>query len=179
MKKLPPLKIGFLFVTIFSIAYANEFMENIEEVRKKNDNTFTLTVTLDKYISKYSSWNSSDKAALSYIASRCGTLNKVLSEKYKHSGPQDVLNAAYNSSLTNAVLFSRASSDIYKTRCINYDCIKEKKIIAEEREKKWALIYEEAFERILIDGKIRKDLGPSLFISDMSTCLNKVKPILK
>ena len=40
MKKLPVLKI-FLILVIptFSNIYANEFMENIEEVRKKNDNT--------------------------------------------------------------------------------------------------------------------------------------------
>jgi hypothetical protein len=177
MKKIFLLKICFiLFVTIFSNAYANEFMENIAEVRKKNNADFALTVTLDIYMSKHSSWNLSDKSSLSYIASRCGILNKVLSEKYKHVGAQD---AAYKLLLTDAVLFSRASSDIYKTRCINYDCIKEKKIIAQQREKKWALIYEEAFEYILIDGEIRKDFGSSLFVSDISTCLNKVKPILK
>ena len=125
MKKIFLLKIYFiLFVTIFSNAYANEFMENIAEVRKKNNADFALTVTLDIYMSKHSSWNLSDKSSLSYIASRCGILNKVLSEKYKHVGAQD---AAYKLLLTDAVLFSRASSDIYKTRCINYDCIKRKK----------------------------------------------------
>jgi len=59
MKKIFLLKICFtLFVTIFSSAYANEFMENIEEVRKNKDNaTFTLSDTLNEYISKNSSWN--------------------------------------------------------------------------------------------------------------------------
>ena len=38
IKKLPPRKIFFIFiVSIFSCAYANEFMKNIEEVRKNND----------------------------------------------------------------------------------------------------------------------------------------------
>ena len=173
MKKLLPLKIGFLFVTIFSIAYANEFMENIEEVRKNKDNaTFTLPDTLNEYISKHSSWNSSDKSSLSYIASRCGILNKVISERYKDVGAQD----EYNRAIINTVFFSRASSDIYKTRCINYACIKEKKIIAQEREKKWALIYEEELvKNIDIYGKIiHGDIK-----SDFSTCTIKVKPVLK
>jgi len=175
MKKLLPLKICFiLFVTIFSNAYANEFMENLEEVRKNKDNaTFTLPDTLNEYISKNSSWNSSDKSSLSYIASRCGILNKVISERFKNNATaQDV----YNLSLMDAVFFSRASSDIYKTRCINYACIKEKKIIAQEREKKWALIYEEeVVKNIDIYGKIiHGDIK-----SDFSTCMSKVKPILK
>ena len=38
IKKLPPRKIFFIFIlSIFSCAYANEFMKNIEEVRKNND----------------------------------------------------------------------------------------------------------------------------------------------
>jgi hypothetical protein len=175
MKKLLPFKICFiLFVTIFSSAYANEFMENLEEVRKNKDNaTFTLPDTLNEYISKNSSWNSSDKSSLSYIASRCGILNKVISERFKNNAAaQDI----YNLSLMDAVLFSRASSDIYKTRCINYACIKEKKIIAQEREKKWALIYEEeVVKNIDIYGKIiHGDIK-----SDFSTCTIKVKPVLK
>ena len=175
MKKLLPLKICFiLFVTIFSNAYANEFMENLEEVRKNKDNaTFTLPDTLNEYISKNSSWNSSDKSALSYIASRCGILNKVISERFKNNAAaQDV----YNLSLMDAILFSRVSSDIYKTRCINYDCIKEKKIITQEREKKWASLYEEeVVKNIDIYGKIiHGDLK-----SDFSTCSIKVKPVFK
>ena len=174
MKKLPLLKICFiLFVTIFSSAYANEFMENLEEVRKNKDTaTFTLPDTLNEYMSKNSSWNSSDKSSLSYIASRCGILNKVISERYKDVGAQD----KYNRAIMDAVIFSSASSDIYKTRCINYDCIKEKRIIAQEREKKWTLIYEEEAEKnIDIYGKmINEDIN-----SDFSTCMNKVKPILK
>ena len=174
MKKLHLLKICFiLFTTIFSSAYANEFMENIEEVRKKNDNNFILTVTLDKYISKYSSWNSSDKAALSYIASRCGILFEVISERYKNIADAQ---KNYNIAIRNSIFFSRASSDIYKTRCINYDCIKEKKITSQEREKKWGLIYgEEVVKNIDIYGEmIHGDIK-----SDISTCISKVKPNLK
>ena len=175
MKKLLLLKICFtLFVTIFSSAYANEFMENLEEVRKNKDNaTFIFPDTLNEYISKNSSWNLSDKSTLSYIASRCGILNKVISERFKdNAAAQDI----YNLSLMDAVFFSRASSDIYKTRCINYACIKEKKIIAQEREKKWTLIYEEELvKNIDIYGKIiQGDIK-----SDFSTCTIKVKPVLK
>ena len=175
MKKLLLLKICFiLFITIFSSAYANEFMENLEEVRKNKDNaTFTLPDTLNEYISKNSSWNSSDKSSLSYIASRCGILNKVISEHFKNNtASQDV----YNLSVMDTVFFLKASSDIYKTRCINYDCIKEKKIIAQEREKKWTLIYEEeAIKNIDIYGKIIH----GGIKSDFSTCTIKVKPVLK
>ena len=138
MKKLLLLKICFsLFVTIFSTVSANEFMENIEEVRQNKDNdALTSTLTLNAYMSEHSAWNLSDKSSLSYIASRCGILFTVISERYKNI---DDAQENYNMSLTNASTFSRASSDIYKTRCINYACIKEKKIIAQEREKKWAL----------------------------------------
>ena len=134
---------------------------------------FALPVTLNEYISKHSSWNSSDKASLSYIASKCGILFKAISERYKNiAGAQDI----YNVSLMNSVTFSRASSDIYKTRCINFDCIKVKKIASEERKKKWALIYgEELLKNINIYGEmIHGDIK-----SDISTCTSKVKPILK
>ena len=175
MKKLPLLKICFvLLVATFSSAYANEFMENLEEVRKKKDNaTFSIPVTLNEYMSKNSSWSSSDKASLSYIASRCGILFEVISDRYKNIADAQEI---YNMSLMNAVIFSRASSDIYKTRCINYACIKEKKIIAQEREKKWALIYEEeVVKNIDIYGKIIH----GAIKSDLSTCTIKVKPVLK
>ena len=148
-------------------------MENLEEVRKNKDNAaFTLPVTLNEYISKHPSWNSSDKSSLSYMASRCDILNKVISERYKHEGAQD----EYDRAIMDAVLFSRASSDIYKTRCINYACIKEKKIIAQESEKKWGLIYEEEVVKNMdIYGKIiHGDIK-----SDFSTCTIKVKPVLK
>ena len=175
MKKLHLINICFILsVTIFSSAYGNEFMENLEEVRKNKDNAiFTLPDTLNEYISKHSSWNSSDKSSLSYIASRCGILNKVISERFKNNAAaQDV----YKLSLMDAVFFSRASSDIYKTRCINFDCIKIEKKASHVREKEWALIYgkeaESNFENYgeIIHGDIK---------SDFSTCTIKVKPVLK
>ena len=49
MKKLLPIKICFiLIVTMFSNIYANEFMENLEEVRKKNDNSEIKNHTQNK-----------------------------------------------------------------------------------------------------------------------------------
>jgi len=175
MKKLSLLKICVvLLIATFPSAYANEFMENLEELRKKKDNaTFSLPATLNEYISQHPSWGSSDKASLSYIASRCGILFEVLSERYKNIvGAQE----SYNMSLINALIFSRASSDIYKTRCGNLACIDEEKITSQEREKKWASIYEEEAEinintyGDIINGDIR---------SDFITCTSKVKHILK
>ena len=175
MKKLLLLKICFiLLVTIFSSAFANEFMEKLEDVRKKKDNaTFPLPVTLNEYISKHSSWSSSDKSSLSYIASRCGILFKVVSERYKNIADAQEI---YNMSLMNAVIFSRASSDIYKTRCINLACIEVEKKASQEREKKWALIYEEEAE---ININIYGEMIHGDIKNDFSTCTSKVKPILK
>jgi len=175
MKKLLLLKIYFILcVTIFSSSYANEFMENLEEVRKNKDNaTFTLPDTLNKYISKHVAWNSSDKSSLSYIASRCGILFEVISGRYKNIADAQEI---YNMSLMNAVIFSRASSDIYKTRCINYACIKEAKITSQEREKKWALMYEKEVEKNI---DIYGAMIQGVINSDLSTCMIKVKPILK
>ena len=135
--------------------------------------TYALPVSLDEYMYKHSTWSSSDKVSLSYIESRCGILFEVISEHYKNVVDAQEI---YNMSLMNSKIFSRASSDIYKTRCINYACIKEKKIIAQEREKKWTLIYEEeVVKNIDIYGKIiHGDIK-----SDFSTCTIKVKPVLK
>jgi len=135
--------------------------------------TLALPVSLNEYISKHLSWNSSDKTSLSYIASRCGILLEVISERYKNI---DNAQEIYNTSLINAVNFSRASSDIYKTRCINLACIEVEKKVSQEREKQWTLIYEEEVEKNMdsygeiIHGAIK---------SDFSTCMNAVKPILK
>jgi len=174
-KNLLLLKICFiLFVTIFSSAYANEFMEKLEEVRKKKDNTtFTLPVTLNEYISKHPSWSSSDKASLSYIASRCGILFEVISERYKNIADAQEI---YNMSLTNAVIFLSASSDIYKASCINLACIEEETITSQKRAKKWASIYEEEAE---INIKIYGEMIHGDIKSDFSTCMSKVKPIVK
>ena len=175
MNKLLLIRIFFVLLTAtFSNAYANEFMENLEEVRKKNDNTtLSSTVTLNEYISKHSSWSSSDTASLSYIASRCGILFEVISERYVNiAGAEEI----YNMSLMNAVIFSRASSDIYKARCINLSCIEEEKITSQEREKKWALIYGEEVE---ININVYGEMMHGDIKSDFLTCTGKVKPILK
>jgi len=175
MKKLHLIKIHFLLlITTFSSAYANEFMENLEEVRKKKDNsTFASPGTLNEYISKHSSWSSSDTASLSYIASRCGILFEVISERYKNIADAQEI---YNRSLMNAVIFSRASSDIYKARCINLACIEDETIASQERTKKWALIYRDEAE---ININIYGEMIYGDVKSDFSTCIGKVKPILK
>tara|TARA_B110000971_G_scaffold207991_1_gene232735 strand:+ start:17 stop:466 length:450 start_codon:yes stop_codon:yes gene_type:complete len=135
--------------------------------------TFASPATLNEYISKHSSWSSSDKASLSYIASRCGILFEVISVRYKNI---DDAQEIYNTSLINAVTFSRASSDIYKTRCINFDCIKVEKIASQEREKKWASIYEEEAEKNI---DVYGEIIHGVIKSDFSTCISAVKPILK
>tara|TARA_B100000795_G_scaffold189814_1_gene144535 strand:- start:90 stop:464 length:375 start_codon:yes stop_codon:yes gene_type:complete len=124
-------------------------------------------------MSKHSSWNSSDRASLSYIASRCGILFEVISERYKNIADVQKI---YNMSLMNAVTFSRASSDIYKTRCINLACITVEKIASQERVKKWTLIYEEEAEKNI---DIYGEMIYGVIKSDFSTCTSKVKPILK
>ena len=135
--------------------------------------TYALPVSLDEYMYKHSTWSSSDKMSLSYIESRCGILLEVISEHYKNVVDAQEI---YNMSLMNSKIFSRASSDIYKTRCINFDCIKIEKKASHVREKEWALIYgkeaESNFENYgeIIHGDIK---------SDFSTCMTKVKPIIK
>ena len=135
--------------------------------------TYALPVSLDEYMYKHSTWSSSDKVSLSYIESRCGILLEVISEHYKNVVDAQEI---YNMSLMNSKIFSRASSDIYKTRCINFDCIKIEKKASHVREKEWALIYgkeaESNFENYgeIIHGDIK---------SDFSTCMTKVKPIIK
>jgi len=135
--------------------------------------TYALPVSLDEYMYKHSTWSSSDKVSLSYIESRCGILFEVISEHYKNIVDAQEI---YNMSLMNSKIFSRASSDIYKTRCINFDCIKIEKKASHLREKEWASIYgkeaESNFENYgeIIHGDIK---------SDFSTCMIKVKPVLK
>ena len=135
--------------------------------------TYALPVSLDEYMYKHSTWSSSDKVSLSYIESRCGILLEVISEHYKNVVDAQEI---YNMSLMNSKIFSRASSDIYKTRCINFDCIKIEKKASHVREKEWALIYgkeaESNFENYgeIIHGDIK---------SDFSTCMTKVKPIIR
>ena len=133
---------------------------------------FSLPETLNQYISKNPNWSSTDKESLSYIASRCGILFKAISESYNNIAAQEI----YNMSVMNAENFSKASSDIYKTRCINLACITVEKIASQERVKKWTLIYEEEAEKNI---DIYGEMIYGVIKSDFSTCTSKVKPILK
>ena len=133
---------------------------------------FALQATLDNYMSKNPSWNTSDRASLSYITLRCGVLFKKISDLYENRADSQ---EEYKISSKNSTYFFRVSSDIYKTSCINFDCIKVEKKASQEKVKKWALIYKEelvnninAYDEI-IHGDIK---------SDFSSCRIKVKPII-
>jgi hypothetical protein len=133
---------------------------------------FALPETIDDYMSKNSSWNTSDRASLSYITLRCGVLFKQISNFYENRSESQ---EEYKISSNNSTYFFRVSSDIYKTSCINFDCIKVEKKASQEKVKKWALIYKEelvnninAYDEI-IHGDIK---------SDFSSCSIKVKPII-
>ena len=132
-----------------------------------------IPLTLSEYIAKNPSWNSSDRPSLSYITLRCGVLFEQISELYKNNVEEQ---ETYKIASTDAINFFRASSDIYKTSCINYECIKVEKKDSQEKVKKWALIYkEELMNNINNHGEmIHGDIK-----SDFSTCKIKVKPILK
>ena len=134
--------------------------------------TFALSATLNDYMSKNPSWNTSDRASLSYITLRCGVLFEQISDFYKNRAE---LQEAYKVSSKNATNFFSVSSDIYKTSCINFDCIKVEKKASQEKVKKWSLIYKEelvnninAYDEI-IHGDIK---------SDFTSCRIKVKPII-
>ena len=101
---------------------------------------FALPEILDDYMSKNSSWNTSDRASLSYITLRCGVLFKQISDFYENRSESQ---EEYKISSNNSTYFFRVSSDIYKTSCINFDCIKVEKKASQEKVKKWALIYKE------------------------------------
>ena len=83
--------------------------------------TFALPATLNEYMAKNRSWNISDRASLSYITLRCGVLFEQISDFYKNRAESQ---ETYKVSSNNAKNFLRVSSDIYKTSCINFDCIK-------------------------------------------------------
>ena len=134
--------------------------------------TFALPATLTEYISKNPSWNTSDRASFSYITLRCGVLFEQISDFYKNKAESQ---EAYKASLKNAKNFFRVSSDIYKTSCINFDCIKVEKKASQEKVKKWALIYKEELVNNIntYDQIIHGDIK-----SDFSTCKFKVKPVI-
>lgn len=133
---------------------------------------FALPETLDDYMSKNPSWNKSDRASLSYITLRCGVLFKQISDFYENRADSQ---EEYKISSKNSTYFFRVSSDIYKTSCINFDCIKVEKKVSQEKVKKWALIYKEELVNNInaYDGIIHGDIK-----SDFSSCRVKVKPII-
>ena len=134
--------------------------------------TFALPATLTEYISKNPSWNTSDRASFSYITLRCGVLFEQISDFYKNKAESQ---EAYKASLKNAKNFFRVSSDIYKTSCINFDCIKVEKKASQEKVKKWESIYKEEMVNNIntYDEMIHGDIK-----SDFSTCKTKVKPVI-
>jgi hypothetical protein len=123
-------------------------------------------------MSKNSSWNTSDRASLSYITLRCGVLFKQISDFYENRSESQ---EEYKISSNNSTYFFRVSSDIYKTSCINFDCIKVEKKASQEKVKKWALIYKEELVNNInaYDEIIHGDIE-----SDFSSCSIKVKPII-
>ena len=133
---------------------------------------FALPETIDDYMSKNSSWNTSDRASLSYITLRCGVLFKQISDFYENRSESQ---EEYKISSNNSTYFFRVSSDIYKTSCINFDCIKVEKKASQEKVKKWALIYKEELVNNInaYDEIIHGDIE-----SDFSSCKIKVKPII-
>ena len=133
---------------------------------------FALPETLDDYMSKNSSWNTSDRASLSYITLRCGVLFKQISDFYENRSESQ---EEYKISSNNSTYFFRVSSDIYKTSCINFDCIKVEKKASQEKVKKWSLIYKEELANNInaYDEIIHGDIK-----SDFSSCSIKVKPII-
>ena len=133
---------------------------------------FALPETIDDYMSKNSSWNTSDRASLSYITLRCGVLFKQISDFYENRSESQ---EEYKISSNNSTYFFRVSSDIYKTSCINFDCIKVEKKASQEKVKKWALIYKEELVNNInaYDAIIHGDIK-----SDFSTCKIKVKPVI-
>ena len=134
--------------------------------------TFALPETLDDYMSKNSSWNTSDRASLSYITLRCGVLFKQISDFYENRSESQ---EEYKISSNNSTYFFRVSSDIYKTSCINFDCIKVEKKASQEKVKKWSLIYKEELVNNInaYDEIIHSDIK-----SDFTSCRIKVKPII-
>ena len=96
---------------------------------------FALPETLDDYMSKNSSWNTSDRASLSYITLRCGVLFEQISNFYENKAESQ---EEYKISSKNSSDFFRVSSDIYKTSCINFACIKVAVINSEVNKNKCA-----------------------------------------
>ena len=131
-----------------------------------------MPLTLSEYIAKNPAWKSSDRSSLSYITLRCGVLFEQISDFYKN---RTELQEDFEISSKNATNFFRVSSDIYKTSCINFDCIKVEKKASQEKVKKWKLIYKEEIVNNIntYDDMIHGDIK-----SDFSTCKIKVNPAI-
>ena len=132
-----------------------------------------IPLTLNEYTSKNPLWSSSDRSSLSYITLRCGVLFKQISNNHNQAG---VTKDIYKLTTMNAEKFIRYSSDIYKTSCINYECIKVEKKASQEKQKQWTLIYKNALVSNI------NNFGEMIYgdvKSDFSTCKTKVTPILE
>ena len=131
-----------------------------------------IPLTLNEYTSKNPLWSTSDRSSLSYITLRCGVLFKQISNNQQVGITKDI----YKLTSMNAEKFIRYSSDIYKTSCINYECIKVEKKASQEKQKKWALIYKKALVSNI------NNFGEMIYgdiKSDFTTCKIKVTPILE
>lgn len=132
-----------------------------------------IPLTLNEYTSKNPLWSTSDRSSLSYITLRCGVLFKQISNNHNQVG---VTKDIYKLTTMNAEKFIRYSSDIYKTSCINYECIKVEKKASQEKQKQWTLIYKNALVSNI------NNFGEMIYgdvKSDFSTCKIKVTPILE
>jgi len=132
-----------------------------------------IPLTLNEYTSKNPLWSSADRSSLSYITLRCGVLFKQISNNHNRVG---VTKDIYKLTTMNAEKFIRYSSDIYKTSCINYECIKIEKKASQEKQKQWALIYKKALVSNI------NNFGEMIYgdvKSDFTTCKIKVTPILE
>ena len=131
-----------------------------------------IPLTLNEYTSKNPLWSTSDRSSLSYITLRCGVLFKQISNNQQVGITKDI----YKLTSMNAEKFIRYSSDIYKTSCINYECIKVEKKASQEKQKQWSLIYKNALVSNI------NNFGEMIYgdvKSDFSTCKTKVTPILE
>lgn len=129
---------------------------------------FSLPETLNQYISKNPTWNSTDMASLSYITSRCALLTFVISEQYKNQTDTQA-KELYKLTQTRATTFTVFSDAIYKA---NGGSTKG----FQDRAKTWAKLYgEEGVSNINIYGTfIRGDIA-----SDLTTCGEQVLPLME
>jgi|GEM_PF-5535431 len=128
---------------------------------------FSLPETLNQYISKHPTWNSTDMASLSYITSRCALLTLVISEQYKNQSDAQA-KELYKLTSSRAAIFTVFSDSVYKA---NGGTTKS----FQDRAKIWAKLYgEEGVSNINVYGTyIKGDIA-----SDLSTCGEQVLPII-